>query len=89
MTWNIHHKATAEQSTALAAAAVRFCGRHGIDAGDDAMASVQFACEAYPSASNDHNWRAARLNRLWRVICKRITGSADGIAYGYVGNTVR
>jgi hypothetical protein len=67
-------------------AAERFVKRHNIDVcDDDPELSISAACHPGKSAAHDLTDRAGRLRPLWRQILKRITGSPDGIAYGYVG----
>lgn len=83
MAWSTIRRASESEIQAVEAAAKRFCSRHGIDRdlgdGDEMAAKVALDCEC-----DDR----PELRRLWRRILKRLTGSSDGIAYGYVGRHV-
>lgn len=84
MSWNITRRATADDVAAVEKAAVRFCTRHGINVTNGTTAVFSIECEISKTDAFDTS-RVRYLARLWRAILKRITGSPDGIAYGYVG----
>lgn len=85
MSWNISRRATADEIAAVETAAGRFCTRHGITVMEGTSAVFSVECEISRADAFDMS-RVRHLNRLWRAIQKRITGSPDGIAYGYVGS---
>lgn len=79
MAFSTVRKATDADLAAVAAAAEKFCTRHGIDAtGMTAESAINCTIETDP-----------RLRRLWRQIMRRALGDAAyEIAYGYVGCSV-
>ena len=86
MAWSTLRRATDADMKAVRASAIAFCERHGIDYGD---LEPEIAVDFYITAGNScDEVRANRLRPLWRRILKRITGSPDGIAYGYVGSPI-
>lgn len=85
MAWSCDRRATADEVEAVREAAEQFCKRHGIDPDGGAVIAVECEVNPAPDAPQHAAARGRRLRKLWRAILKRVTGSPDGIAYGYVG----
>jgi hypothetical protein len=86
MAWSTIRRATADDQARLAAAAERFATRHDLDisGADDPVMALD--CAIY--MATDYG-AEKRLPRLWAACVRRaLRCRCDGIAYGYVGNSV-
>lgn len=97
MSWSTIRKATDEDRERLQAAAHRFIQRHAeefpyVDC-DDPDVSENYARaleDELESSGYEREERGRRLRPLWRRCVRRALRSpdAEGIAYGYVGQSV-
>ena len=87
MTWSTIRKATKEDAQRLRERATAFCQRHDIC---DFMEDPVDAVEHLVNSGWDYRHDVPLLRKLWRAVVGRALGKgATGIAYGYVGYSVR
>jgi hypothetical protein len=100
MAWSTIRKATEEDWERLSAAARTFIERHldefpylkldDPEVQRDYVFALEGELDYRSSDAYDHEMKCRRLGRLWRRCVRRALrdGNAEGIAYGYVGQSV-